>query len=286
MPPSPSEIPLGLSQRYRYCCLDVWGVLFDGRAAFDDAQRFVARLLAADVGVFVFSNTPSTATQLGSELAGWGFPVDRLRSVATAGSYFLDCIQEAPARYGLGSSRRCYYIGPSSRRCTLDHQGFELGGRPESSDMIVIAGADDGHHGLDYYARLLRRAAELGVPACCINPDFAAPIGDSELAYCGGFVADVYRALGGTVHDFGKPGLDFYRRALVAQGVNAADCLYVGDDLETDIYAGTLFGAATLLLRRGYTARVLGGTDEARFLRHFALRRLTPTYLLPSLDAA
>jgi HAD superfamily hydrolase (TIGR01459 family) len=274
---------LALLERYDAFCFDVWGVLFDGDGPVPHARRFVEQVKARGKLALVFSNTPSTSQRLLLELLQLGYDRECFSSVSSAGSDFL-ARAARPGAFGLRSDASYCYWGPSERRATLAETSFRAASDPEQADFVVLAGPEEGQLDMRHYAHALRAPARVGKPAFCINPDFSTIGKSGQLVHCGGYVAEIYRALGGTVHYFGKPNTAFYATPLAAHGVARARTLIIGDDISTDIYAGNLLGIDTLLLKQGLSRRLIDVAGESSLVDYCRYRNVSPTYVAEDLN--
>ncbi len=123
----------------------------------------------------------------------------------------------------------------------------------------------------------------------CGNPDKVVQRGD-RLVYCGGALAELYEALGGTVIMAGKPHAPIYREALAQAAelkegpIDPSRVLAIGDGVATDISGANAQGLDVLFvvggIHGGETRNASGGLDSvaaqraagrqgrARHLRH------------------
>jgi HAD superfamily hydrolase (TIGR01450 family) len=86
------------------------------------------------------------------------------------------------------------------------------------------------------------------------NPDRTCPVEGGEIPDCAGMIAAVEAVTGKTVEAIvGKPSPIILEVALETLGVGAADCVIVGDRIETDIAMGKALGLATVLVLTGVT---------------------------------
>ena len=116
------------------------------------------------------------------------------------------------------------------------------------------------------YRDLLEDAAARGVPMLCANPDQKTIDVDGKTPlYMPGTMADAYRAMGGEVVLYGKPGVSHFATALRAAGVDdAGRALMVGDSLHHDILGAAAAGLDSLfVVETGVHTRDLAEVSEA-----------------------
>ena len=98
------------------------------------------------------------------------------------------------------------------------------------------------------------RAVRGGARLIATNPDRTCPTAEGEIPDCAGMMAAVEAVTGQSVEIVvGKPSPLMLETALARLGVGAADCVIVGDRLETDIAMGKRHGLASVLVLSGVT---------------------------------
>ena len=120
------------------------------------------------------------------------------------------------------------------------------------------------------YRDLLEDAAARKVPMLCANPDQRTIDVDGVTPlYMPGTMADAYRAMGGEVVLYGKPGVAHFSAALRAAGVDdAGRALMVGDSLRHDILGAAAAGLDSLfVVESGVHAKDLADVSGAGVAR-------------------
>ena len=106
------------------------------------------------------------------------------------------------------------------------------------------------------YAKLdtALQAVRSGARLIATNPDRTCQTEDGEIPDCAGMIAAVEAVTGQAVEVVvGKPSPIILEVALKRLGVAPADCVIVGDRIETDIVMGKRGGLATVLVLTGIT---------------------------------
>jgi NagD protein len=86
------------------------------------------------------------------------------------------------------------------------------------------------------------------------NPDRTCPVEGGEIPDCAGMIAAVEAVTSKRVEAIvGKPSPIILEVVLETLGVDARDCVIVGDRIETDIVMGKRLGLATVLVLSGIT---------------------------------
>ena len=241
---------------YDVFLLDQYGVLHNGGALLPGCGETLRALHEAGKKLVVLSNTSKRRQALVDELPGRGFSSAWLADAVCSGEV---CWRALRARGG----GRAVVLGWASRGSAeyLEGTGVELGS-VDAADVLVAYGPDTistaaGDEATGFmrsgdvgpYAALLERGAARGLPMLCANPDQVSVDGDgASLLHMPGALCDAYRALGGDVVEFGKPGVAHFREAVEAAGLDAPRVLHVGDSLKHDVAGAAAAGVASLFV--------------------------------------
>jgi HAD superfamily hydrolase (TIGR01459 family) len=280
-------IPPGLAAlapRYDVLLCDVWGVIHNGRASFADACQALVRFRADNGPVVLISNSPRPRADVVTQLDGLGVPRDAWSAIVTSG----DATRALLAERAPGPAWR---LGPE-RDAGL-YQGLDLDFAPlEEARFISCTGPfdDETETPEDYRARFAGAVAR-GLEMVCANPDVVVQRG-ARLIYCGGALAQLYEALGGTVRMAGKPYPAIYRLSLeqaeqnLGRPLDRARVLCVGDGLATDVRGANAQALDVLFVATGIHGGealrdgVLDPVGVDHLLTH---EGLTATWVMPRL---
>ena len=246
------ELPL---DRYDAIILDQYGVLHNGEALLDGVAEALERLHAGGARkLVVLSNTSKRRGPLIAELPGRGFRSEWLHDAICSG----ECCWEALRDSGYASA---VVLGWSDRDSSEYLAGTGVALADGSPDVIVAYGPDTidmaGRELTDFrttgdlgpYRALLEDAVARNVPMLCANPDQKTIDVDGKTPlYMPGTMADAYRAMGGEVMLYGKPGVAHFSAALRAAGVDAGRALMVGDSLRHDVLGAAAAGLDSLFV--------------------------------------
>ena len=244
------ELPL---DRYDAIILDQYGVLHNGEALLDGVADALERLQDGRKLV-VLSNTSKRRAPLIAELPSRGFRGEWLHDAICSG----ECCWEALRDSGYASA---VVLGWSDRDSSEYLSGTGVALADTAPDVIVAYGPDTidmaGRELTDFrttgdlgpYRALLEDAVARRVPMLCANPDQRTIDVDGVTPlFMPGTMADAYRAMGGEVVLYGKPGVAHFSAALRAAGVDAARALMVGDSLRHDILGAAAAGLDSLFV--------------------------------------
>ncbi|MEU9125932.1 HAD-IIA family hydrolase [Streptomyces sp. NPDC048506] len=236
--------------------IDIDGVLTVSWKALPGAVEAMERLRAAGLPLALVTNTTSrTRAVIAARLAGEGFPVvpdDILTAPAVTAAYLREHHPGA----------RCLLISSGDVRDDLagveivqpaegadeEAGGAADGGRP-APDVVIFggAGAEFSYRALNGAFRHLQRGARL---VAMHRNLYWRTAGGLDLD-TGAFLLGLERAAGVEAVVTGKPAATFFATALAHLGVDAAQTLMVGDDIQSDVLAAQRCGITGVLVKTG-----------------------------------
>lgn len=250
-----------VADRYDALICDVWGVIHNGREAFQPACEALVRFAETRGPVVLLSNAPRPADAVVPQLDAMHVPRAAWQGFVTSGDATRALLrQRAPGP--------AWLIGPERDLPLLDGTGVELSG-PEHAAFIACTGLfdDETETPADYHEALKPLAAR-GLEMICANPDRVVQRGE-DLIYCAGALADLYEAFGGQAIMVGKPYAPAYEMALAeidrlaGRAIDRARVLCVGDGLATDIAGANAQDLDCLFVLGGIHGAELGGDAQA-----------------------
>jgi phosphoglycolate/pyridoxal phosphate phosphatase family enzyme len=244
---------------------DLDGTVYVGEALVPGAAETIAALRAAGRRVAFLSNKPLfTRADYAAKLSRLGIPAgpeDVVNSSMVLARHLARLDPGAPV----------FVIGEPPLLDELRAHGFEVRGDPRVRWVVIAFDRTFDYGKLTIALQAVRQGARL----IATNPDRTCPTEAGEIPDCAGMIAAVEAVTGATVEAIvGKPSPIILEVALAALGLEAADCVMVGDRLETDIVMGKRRGLATVLVLSGVTR-----ADDPR------IAEIGPDLVLPSLAA-
>jgi HAD superfamily hydrolase (TIGR01450 family) len=243
---------------YRGAILDLDGTVYRGDAALPGARDAVSALREAGLSVLFASNNPTKSDgAYVDRLNEMGFSVDA-SEVLSAGTVTTEYLLEHHAGAAV------YLVGSPGLREQFVAAGVHLVDDATAADVFVASwDRDFGYGDLTAGLRALDGSdtAFLGS-----DPDRTVPTSDDRVVPGSGAIIGAIEAAAGREvdHILGKPSPETIAAATDALGVPAADCLLVGDRLDTDIAMGERAGMTTVLVLSGVTDRATVAASDVR----------------------
>ncbi len=230
---------------YEAVVFDLDGTLFRGKEVIPGALDTLGELAQHTPCRFLSNNGERTSGDLAQRLRDFGFDVHDDDVVSSA-----DLVLQY-ARETAQSARILALSSPELARA-LSAQGHTL--VDDDSATLVVIGVDRTLtrkrmvHGL--------RAMLGGATLIATNEDPTYPAADGLRPAAGAYVG-FFRGMGFEPARFcGKPDEKAVRAALESWGViSPSRCLFVGDNLRTDIAAAARIGADSILVLSGVSAK-------------------------------
>lgn len=223
---------------------DLDGTVYLGPELIAGADRAISSLRAAGREVMFLSNKPvATRASYAGKLTRLGIPTPEEAVLNSSLAMATWLAGEMPGA-------RAQVIGEAPLVAELVAAGIRPVNEPEETDVVVVSwDRDFSYRKLDEALQALLRGARL----VATNPDVACPTpGGGFVPDCGALVAAVEAAAGRSVEAYaGKPSALMAELALARLGVEAPECLMVGDRLETDVLFGCNAGMGTALVLTG-----------------------------------
>ncbi|MFB6152413.1 MAG: HAD-IIA family hydrolase [Haloarculaceae archaeon] len=227
--------------------LDLDGTVYTSGTPIPGAVEAVERLRERGISVLFCSNNPTkTPAKYVDRLREMGIEADE-RDVLPASTVTRDYLREHhPAD-------PTYLVGEPSLAEYLRGAGQELVDDPSAAAAFVVSWDRTFDYGTMQAALdgIDGETAFLGT-----DPDRVVPTDDGEMPGSGAVIGAVARTVGREPDRvLGKPAPEVATAALDRLGVDAADCLVVGDRMDTDLAMGRDHGMKTALVCTGVADR-------------------------------
>jgi HAD superfamily hydrolase (TIGR01459 family) len=259
--------------------VDIWGVMHNGRRAFDAAGEACRRFRAGGGIVVLLSNAPRPFTAVVGHMTSLGVDPAAYDLGVTSGDATRGLVEA-------WQGRPLLHVGPERDKGLFEGLDVHFASA-EGAEVVVCSGLyDDTKETPADYAPLFAGLVARGVPMICANPDLMVERG-AELVYCAGALAADYEKRGGEVAYAGKPYGPIYQRTLAAidaragRAVDKSRILAIGDGIDTDLRGAHGAGLRSVFIASAI--HVPGGLDAGVLAELFAKRPFAPVAALPAL---
>ncbi len=249
----------------RGAIIDVDGTVLRGSEPVPGAVAGLDALDAAGVRRLFVSNNPTKAPSAYVErFEGAGFEV-RADEVMTSGAVTTAYLRENRPTDAV------FLVGEDGLRRQLEEAGQRVVVDPDRADVVVAS--IDRSFDYDKLSQALWALSDEAVGFVGSDPDVTIPTESRPIPGSGSII----RAVAGVAERepdvvLGKPSAYAREMALDRLGVDAEECLVVGDRLDTDIAMGAEAGMTTVLVHSGITDESTLADSDVR-----------PDYVLESL---
>jgi HAD superfamily hydrolase (TIGR01458 family) len=251
----------------RALLIDIDGVLAVSWEPIEGAVDALCRVRAAGLPFALVTNTTSrTRDEIAGTLAAAGFPVG------------ADVVLTAPA--ATAEHLRTHHTGARVALLSSGDVAADLGDvrfvdlseLSDRADVVVLGGAgpEFTYEALDaVFARLQEGAALLAM-----HRNLYWRTSRGMQLDTGAFLAGLEEAAGVEATVLGKPSEAFFAAALSRLGVEAAEAVMIGDDVEADVLGAQAAGIGGVLVRTGKfrpeAEEGVGGERPQRVVDSFA----------------
>jgi len=232
---------------YKGFIFDLDGTVYLGERLIPGADRVIRLLRDSGRKVVFLSNKPLyTRKDYAAKLTRLGIPTPPAEVVNSTYVMIRYLGKVAPGA-------KVFVMGELPFVAEMAGAGFYLTENPDEIEYVIAA----FDRTFDYRKyNIAFQAIKKGAHFIATNPDRTCPVEGGELPDCAGIIAALEAVTLKRVEVVvGKPSPITVQVALETMGLAAADCLLVGDRLETDIRMGKEAGMKTALVMTGVTDR-------------------------------
>lgn len=244
----------------------------------------------------VISNSSRRSSTTIEKLSSLGFNPSLFLGAITSGELTHQYLLRRDDPWFAGLGKSCIHMTWGDRGAiSLEGLGLQVVDDVKAAEFVLAHGTealglpsgDSLPMKLEELNKILEQCAAKKIPMVVANPDFVT-VEARALRVMPGTLAATYEKLGGEVKWMGKPGEIIYRSAMAMAGVDAADCIAVGDSLHHDIKGANRAGISSVFITCGIHADELGLVKLGEMAADSSVHSLatkyeaSPTYVLPS----
>ena len=229
---------------YDVFLIDLWGVIHNGIAAFENVIPVLNTLKQNNKMVFFITNAPRRSFIISQQLEGFGIKQDFYEKIVSSGELTWLSIKE---KY---QKKNCLMIGPPRDYHLVEGLDVTIVDKDSDVDIILNTGPWGDDDCLENYTELLDSLARKHSHMICSNPDKMVVRGENFMI-CAGLLAEYYEKIGGKVEYYGKPYKQIYEHCFNFFEKKSSKVLVIGDSLENDIKGANNLNFDSLLITDG-----------------------------------
>ena len=229
---------------YDVFLIDLWGVIHNGVAAFENVIPVLNNLKQNNKMVFFITNAPRRSFIISQQLEGFGIKQNFYEKIVSSGELTWLSIKE---KY---QKKNCLMIGPPRDYHLVEGLDVTIVDKDSDVDIILNTGPWGDDDCLENYTELLDSLARKHSHMICSNPDKIVVRGENFMI-CAGLLAEYYEKIGGKVEYYGKPYKQIYEHCFNFFEKKSSKVLVIGDSLENDIKGANNLNFDSLLITDG-----------------------------------
>jgi len=243
-----------IANHYDVFLIDLWGVIHNGIAAFDNVIPVLQSLKQKKKMVFFITNAPRRSFVISQQLEDFGIEQKLYDKIISSGELTWLSIKE---KY---QKKNCFIIGPPRDFHLVEGLDISVVDKDSNVDIILNTGPWGDDDSLENYTDLLDSLAKKKSHMICSNPDKTVVRGENFMI-CAGLLAEYYEKIGGKVEYYGKPYKQIYEHCFNFFEKKNTRVLAIGDSLENDIKGANALNFDSLLITDGIHREVNNNND-------------------------
>ena len=243
-----------IDDHYDVFLIDLWGVIHNGIAAFDNVIPVLQSLKQKKKMVFFITNAPRRSFVISQQLKDFGIEQKLYDKIISSGELTWLSIKE---KY---QKKNCLIIGPPRDFHLVEGLDISVVDKDSNVDIILNTGPWGDDDSLENYTDLLDSLAKKKSHMICSNPDKTVVRGENFMI-CAGLLAEYYEKIGGKVEYYGKPYKQIYEHCFNFFEKKNTRVLAIGDSLENDIKGANALNFDSLLITDGIHREVNNNND-------------------------
>ncbi|KAH9297826.1 hypothetical protein KI387_029508, partial [Taxus chinensis] len=278
---------LAQPDHYKAWLLDQFGVLHDGQRPYPGAIATLEQLAHSGAKMVIMSNSSRRSWTTMEKMRKLGFDPSLFVGAITSGELTHQYLLRRDDPWFAALGRHCIHMTWSERgSISIEGLGLQTVERVEAADFILAHGTEAiglaNNCGvqpmkLDKLEQILEEAVDKRIPMIVANPDHVS-VEARALRVMPGTLGSKYEKIGGQVRWMGKPDQVIYKVAKEMTGVDAAECIAVGDSLHHDILGANNSGIQSVFVAGGIHADELGISQFGMVPEVAALQALSHSY--------
>lgn len=260
--------------QYDVFIFDLWGVVHNGKQAFEGAINALKALKSMGKPTYFLSNAPRRVEAAKTQLIDRGVMGDLYVDLYTSGEEVYEHLRDRGDDFYTDLGSKIYHMGPEKDKNLFNELPYTEVPLAQA-DFILNTGTLSFEDSLADYVNDLKSARHLDLPMVCANPDMMVLYGEGE-SICSGVMAKEYERMGGVVRYHGKPYVETYKRFFERFNLSNKKMLMLGDSLRTDIKGCNNAGIDSVWITSG----IHKNPNPSNYLMMFEEYASTPTHIM------
>jgi HAD superfamily hydrolase (TIGR01459 family) len=256
-----------ITEKYDAIICDIWGVLHNGVAIYQDAIAALRKARAKGKYIILLTNAPKRSDIINDRFKKMGVADIFYDKTFTSG----DCISQYLYDYAL--DKNIFHWGEEHDKGIYSEHSFQLTSL-EDAEIVICTGLMDKKTEITAKElSMLNYVADRKLPFICANPDKSVRIGNG-FELCAGTLADIYQHQFNQSVDFiGKPYPIAYHycfsyiQEFLQADFSVDKILAIGDGLYTDIKGASNAQIDCLFVVNGLHQELFNVPQEHQFTK-------------------
>jgi HAD superfamily hydrolase (TIGR01459 family) len=258
-----------ISSNYDAFILDLWGVIHDGKIAYDGAVECLQNLKGAGKNLILLSNAPRRASVVVEAMEGMGIARSLYDAVITSGEAAYGFLKNPYTSVFMPTSKNYIYLGLEKDRQIIKDLEFAEVEKASEAAFALVSHSTYDNQPMEEITPFLNGCSVNNMTMICVNPDLEVVRQTGERVACAGLIAAEYERMGGKVIYFGKPHSLVYQACFdLLKTIPKNKILAVGDSPRTDIAGANAVGIDCAIVTGGVLAHEVGSMAGSDYVKN------------------
>lgn len=279
-----------ISDSYSAIIFDQWGVLHDGKKAFDGVVDCLKELRGRKKYIILLSNSDLCEKDNKALLKKAGIGPSLYDKIMTVGEVIAKGIEtQSGDKVFDNIGKKCYSFHVGERHAFMRDTGVEYVDSIKDADFVLMSGHDRLAKPANQLDAELKEIVKNGTRTLFAVPDSRGLLSANYLMGVG-LLNRKLRQYGGVIHSIGKPYKPIFQRCidlLQTKDIFPGQAVMVGDTMAHDMIGADMAGIDTCFVKSGmHNGSFKKASTPAEVDRALSILigqyNVRPTYLIPN----
>ncbi|MGB1076710.1 MAG: TIGR01459 family HAD-type hydrolase, partial [Bdellovibrionales bacterium] len=280
-----------ISDSYMAIIFDQWGVLHDGKKAFDGIVDCLKELRSRKKYIILLSNSDLTVKDNKELLKKAGIGPSLYDKIITVGEMIAQGLESQSGKIFGGIGHKCYSFHSGEPHSFMKDLNVEYVDSVQDADFVLMTGWDKLEKPAIELDKELKEIVKRGTKTIFAVPDSRGLLSANYLMGVG-LLNRKLRQYGGVIHSIGKPYKPVFHECietLQEQGIFPGQTVMVGDTMAHDMIGANMAEIDTCLVKKGmHYGAFKKAENPAEVDRALSILinqyNTQPNYLIPSVQ--